>query len=116
DPLQVRVRLCPEFDPEGTTGMVAGLVLDSVTGAVLGDVPVKIAWQRRVVVDGVLRREELSVTSTTDDRGYYFGCGIPIETILTVETEPDTYERESAQTEVGRERLRRVDLVLERRR
>jgi hypothetical protein len=115
DPLKVRARLCSESDPQGTTGMVAGLVLDGATGAALADITVKIAWQRGRVVDGVFRREEVSLAPTTDERGYYFGCGIPIETILTVETEPHTYERWSEQTEVGRERVRRVDLVLQRR-
>jgi hypothetical protein len=115
DPLQVRARLCPESDPQGTTGMVAGLVLDGVTGAALADVTGKITWRRGVVVDGVLRREDVSAAPTTDERGYYFGCGIPIETILTVEAETDRYEGEPEQTEVGRERVRRVDLVLERR-
>jgi hypothetical protein len=111
-PKDIRARTCPQSDADPVTGMVAGLVRDGTTGHLLPDMVVSITWQRVSGAGEVLRVENLGVTATTDERGYYAICGLPINVLLHVQAESETFQGPAAETRIGAELVRRQDLEL----
>jgi hypothetical protein len=120
DTLRVEVRLravesiigalCPGMSAD--SGVIAGLVRVRETGASVSGAAVAARWSRWYRAGGVLREERLSAESETDESGYYYLCGMPLDATLTVQVSGSRTASVSDSVLVGADRVRRHDFEL----
>jgi len=115
-PPQVRARLCPEGGEAEPDGMLAGLVRESVTGAVVPDARVRAAWQLVSVAGGVIQRHEASVSASSDEWGYYYFCRLPADVTLSVGTDDERFAERTWELVIGDSLVARQDIAVARRR
>ncbi|MDH3289681.1 MAG: carboxypeptidase-like regulatory domain-containing protein [Gemmatimonadota bacterium] len=102
--------LCPELPAD--SGVVAGLVRIRETGASVSGAAVAARWSRWYRSGGVLREERFGAESETDESGYYYLCGMPLDATLTLQMSASGTAPVSDSLVIGAERVHRRDFEL----
>lgn len=78
-PTTVRAAVCPPTTPADSTGAVAGLVRNALTGNAAAGATVVLSWQELSVTHQGLQREARRVPTTVRADGSFLVCGVPTD-------------------------------------
>ena len=78
-PTTVRAAVCPATPPTDSTGAVAGVVRNAMTGDPAGGATVVFSWQEIGVTRQGLQREARRVPTTVRPDGSFLVCGVPTD-------------------------------------
>jgi hypothetical protein len=87
----LRAAHCPGITLPPQTGVLFGHVVDAGSGNPLPDAVVAMSWQELDVDRATLRpvSQERTASVTTDDRGWYHACGVPMGTWISLQLQKE---------------------------
>lgn len=104
---------CPGVEPDDSTALLVGVVRDSTSARAPG-VAVSARWQA-IRSDGSahLSTTPMTVTASTDARGQYALCGLPVDRVLAIQARTGRAAAAPAGVRLDRREVRRMDLALQ---